>query len=132
MGRARTAIVIATVCGFIGPPAMAQCYAPCGLFISYVPDLAFSGLNVARTAPAQIRVCRRLHRDFPRRRDDPCHGGLLRPTGISRAPGRDSGGGGRRLCRALFLVLAGSDEGCAASRSLSEDEEAIRKRNPDF
>src|SRR5205814_7524735 len=119
MGRARTAIVIATICGFIGPPAMAQCYAPCRLFISYVPDLAFSGLNVTRTAPAQVRVYRRLHRDFPRRRDDPCHGGLLRPARVPRAPGGDPGGCGRSVRRALFLVLAGSDEGRAAARSLS-------------
>src|SRR5260370_12827653 len=81
MGSARTAIMIATVFGFIGPPAMAQCYAPRGLFISIAPDLAFSGLNVARTAPAQVRVHRRLHRDFPRRRDDPRHGGVLSPPG---------------------------------------------------
>src|SRR5260370_25558624 len=44
MGSARTAIVIATVWDFIGPPAMAQCYAPRRLFISNAPDLAFSGL----------------------------------------------------------------------------------------
>src|SRR5882672_11574005 len=105
MGSARTAIVIATVCGFIGPPAMAQCYAPCGLFISYDPDLAFSGLNVARTTPAQVWVRRRLHRDFPRRRDDPRHGGLFRPTGLPAAFGGDPGRGGRRVCRPRFLVL---------------------------
>src|SRR6266850_8393300 len=124
MGSARTAIVIAIVCGFIGPPAMAQCYAPCGLFISYAPDLAFSGLNVARTAPAQVRVYRRLHRDFSRRRDDPCHGGLLRPASVHDSPGRDPGGGLRCICRPLFLVLAWPDQGGATARAVSEDEEA--------
>src|SRR5438067_528144 len=116
MGSARTAIVIATVCGFIGPPAMAQCYAPCGLFISYDPDLAFSGLNVARTAPAQVRLYRRLHRDVPGRRDDPRHGGLLRPAEVPAACLRDPRGGRGGLCGSRFLVLAGPDKGCADPR----------------
>src|ERR1700737_3950417 len=106
MGSARTAIVIATVWDFIGPPAMAQCYAPHGLFISNAPNLAFSGLNVARTTPPQVRVHRCLHRDFSRRRDHPRHGGFLRPAEVPAARLRNPRGRGGGPCWPRFFVLA--------------------------